>query len=488
MSRRRHGRHREPRPPRPRLTRTTVALSVLVLGVVAALFPTASATPPATSLDQTPVDAADMASADQPGADQASVDPNAPSPNCTLLVPADPLSATGLAKPYQLTRTGGRGGQCHEATVTQSAFVEATILDLATGALSVYRPLVVDRGTQPAADPVAPTLPANAVVGLWFGFNGTTLALRAQNGGRLPESCVNGARNSLFGQFAYCNAAAFFTAANAAIAKGQLAIPALGKAKDGQPCPTTRDFGLVDQDQSDNVNTSYLVLADGRTAQNTAANTKALHRSKPLVNGSDNLLVDAFVDRALGCTPFTAPDLTNHGQRVSSLALNELLAAAGQAKPVALVPTNDPMAQVHARSNPVKTNLYRTGVGQPPLDSATETPKAYCEHLVAVAPARIALDRNLTRRAPSPDRAAATNLFTFLAQRLSGSLGVLDCLNLVHVPNPVHLVTNAAGTVTDATFDDPTAPVDAGVDADAMAAPDADTLAATQADSTPGSW
>jgi hypothetical protein len=38
--------------------------------------------------------------------------------------------------------------------------------------LSVYRPLVIDRGTQPAAPPVIPALPAGAVVGVWFGFTG----------------------------------------------------------------------------------------------------------------------------------------------------------------------------------------------------------------------------------------------------------------------------------------------------------------------------
>jgi hypothetical protein len=38
-----------------------------------------------------------------------------------------------------------------------------------------------------------------------------------------------------------------------------------GKARDGLPCPTVRDFAVVDQDQSDNVNTHYLATADVRT-------------------------------------------------------------------------------------------------------------------------------------------------------------------------------------------------------------------------------
>jgi hypothetical protein len=71
--------------------------------------------------------------------------------NCTLVVPKNPLTAAGLATPYQLVATNKGDGPCNEANADQSAFVEATILDPATGALSVYRPLVVDQGTQPAA-------------------------------------------------------------------------------------------------------------------------------------------------------------------------------------------------------------------------------------------------------------------------------------------------------------------------------------------------
>ena len=51
------------------------------------------------------------------------------------------------------------------------------MLDPATGQISVYDPLVVNAGTQPAVAPVVPTLPAGAVVALWFGYNGDTLTL-----------------------------------------------------------------------------------------------------------------------------------------------------------------------------------------------------------------------------------------------------------------------------------------------------------------------
>src|SRR6266436_5363380 len=57
----------------------------------------------------------------------------APNTNCTLVVPANPLSAQGLATPYRLAATNPADGPCNEANVNQSAFVQADILDPATG-------------------------------------------------------------------------------------------------------------------------------------------------------------------------------------------------------------------------------------------------------------------------------------------------------------------------------------------------------------------
>ncbi len=42
-----------------------------------------------------------------------------------------------------------------------------------------------------------------------------------------------------------------------------------------QPCPVTRDFRVVDMDQSDNVDTSYLLIDGKKLAQNTPANAAA---------------------------------------------------------------------------------------------------------------------------------------------------------------------------------------------------------------------
>src|SRR5207248_860572 len=147
-------------------------------------------------------------------------------------------------------------------------------------------PLVVTAGTQPAVAPVVPRLPRGAVVNLMFGFNGGNLRLAGARPGTLSRArCVNGLGDSLFGQVAYCNSTAFYATAHAEMAFGRLRVPRAGVSpKTGQTCPTTRSFLIVDQDQSDNVTTSYLLTADGRTAQNDAANAAALGGSQAVDN------------------------------------------------------------------------------------------------------------------------------------------------------------------------------------------------------------
>jgi hypothetical protein len=384
-----------------------------------------------------------------------------PNPNCTLVVPADPLSAEGLATPYQFVATDAAMGPCNEANVNQSAFVQASIYDPATGALSVYDPLVVDQGTMPAAQPVVPTLPSDAVVGIWFGFNATNLSLQDSGGSLAAGACVNGLGNSLFTQFAYCNAPAFFTAVNQGIAAGKVKVPAPGMAVDGQPCLTTRDFALIDQDQSDNVTTQYLATADGRTAQDDSANSTALAGAVTLANPSDNALLDDFVDPALHCTPWTEPNLGNGGAPATSLGLDEIQANAFPANPVALVPLNDPMTLVDGAFSQDKTNLYRAGVDQQALPAGT-TPQAYCTDMDNIQGTRLQQDVNLLIGQTTPSAAAASNLFTFVAMRLQQSFGNLNCQNF-GLTNPVSsLATNGAGVVVAAVFAHRVAPVTPG--------------------------
>jgi len=355
--------------------------------------------------------------------------------NCTLTVPANPLTAQGLATPYQL------GGGCDEANKMQAAFVQGAVIDPA-GNISIYNPLVVNQGQQPAVAPVVPTIPAGSTVGIWFGFNGNNLTFQDTNGSLMQGNCVNGTNGSIFGQFSYCNAPAFFQAANAAMAAGKInpnpANAALGTGKDGLTCPSVRDFSLVDQDQSDNVTTTYMING---TQQ---------------VNGSDNRLLAVALDGALGCTPLMATDLANPGQMTTALPLNELQAAAQQAAPIALVPLGDPMTLVNNNPDAAKTNLYRMGVDQPSVEASDGgNTTMYCHHLLNVAPQRLATDAPLTGVANSPDPAAANSLFTFLAQRFQttfeGPLGTgLQCAAANQ--GPIQAQKDANGVAISATI------------------------------------
>lgn len=375
--------------------------------------------------------------------------------DCTLIVPTQPLTAQGLATPYQLVATDPANGPCNESNKAQAAFVQGAVINPATGQISIYNPLVIDQGTQPAAAPIVPQLPANGVVALWFGFNGNNLSLQDSNGSLRQGRCVNGVNNSIFGQFAYCNAPSFFRAANQDLRTGLLNPPPLGMANDGKNCPSVRDFGVVDMDQSDNVITTYLVTANGQTAQMTAANIAALQTAQTQANGSDNRLLAVALDGALGCTPWMAPDLANPGQLLPALPLNELQAAVQQAHPVARVPEGDPMVLTNNQPDLNKLNAYRRGVDQFPVQTlAAASTRTYCKHLLAIGPDRIQLDMQLTQGRPSPDPAAANSLFTFLVQRFVASYGAngLNCADLLNVPDPVAVTSDGNGVAVSATF------------------------------------
>jgi len=380
--------------------------------------------------------------------------------DCTLIVPSNPFSAQGLATPYQLVATDPANGACNESNKVQAAFVQGAVIDPATGQISIYNPLVIDQGTQPAATPVVAQLPANGVVALWFGFNGNNLTLQGTNGSLEQGRCVNGVNGSIFGQFAYCNAPAFFRAANNAMRAGLLNAPPLGMANDGKVCPSVRDFGVVDMDQSDNVVTSYLVTANGQTAQVTTANMTALQKTQTQVNGSDNRLLAVAMDGALGCTPWMAPDLANPGHMLPALPLNELQAARLQAPPVARVPANDPMVITNNQPDINKLNAYRRGVDQSPVSTlVAASTTTYCRRLLAIGPARIQLDMQLTQGRPSPDPAVANSLFTFLAQRFVASYGAngLNCVGLLNKPDPITVTTDANGVANSAIINTGTA-------------------------------
>src|SRR4029077_19221317 len=253
--------------------------------------------------------------------------------DCTLTVPANPLTAQGLATPWQL----GDGGSWANGG-TEGAFVEATIL-APNGQVQIYDPLVVDQGTQPAVAPTPPTIAAGSQVIISLGFNGNALALVGQ--GATQGNCIEAFGNSRINQTPQCNAANFSRRANAEIARGTLKVPAIGTAKDGQSCPTVRDFSVIDQDQSDNVVARYLLDPNtGQTAQATADNVGNMANAVAQTNGSDVGLIVNVMYPALRGTASTAPNPTTQDGPSASHALNELMSRQYQRGAVALLPVN----------------------------------------------------------------------------------------------------------------------------------------------------
>jgi hypothetical protein len=425
--------------------------------------PSASASPvPCTS---------SSGSADPTASATATATAAAANVNCDIIVPADPLSAQGLATPYQLTGTNGQSPAASGCEMTNAAnlgaFVQATILNPRNGQLFVYDPLVITQGTTPAVAPVVPQLPRNAVVTIDFGFNGTDLFQVGATPNALQQGhCVNGQPGSIFGQVSFCNGVKFFNTAFQLEREGILNVPSEGTSSKivptdgalgtGNDCPVTRNFDMVDQDPSDNVTTEYLLNpATGQTAQDSTANEANIANSTVLLNGSDNTLLDLFIDPTLGCTPFEVPTLSNGGILGSSQALNELLSARNQPRIAALVPENDEMTlDGNGDFDAAKTDLYREEVGQAPINfqnNQTSSPAMYCQNMVNIQTPFLAANQTLLATGQPPVAGVGNNLLTFMANRLSMSFTNLNCQNF-GLTNPVTVTLDGNGVAVAATF------------------------------------
>ena len=372
----------------------------------------------------------------------------ADSTNCTVSVPNHPLTAKGLATPWVL------GDGCTwENGDSEGVFIDATIL-APNGKLQVYNPLVITQGTQPEVAPTPPTIARGSQVILSVGYNGNALALVGP--GATQAHCIDAFGNSLIDQTPQCNAAAFYRMANNEIARGTLTIPAIGTGKDGKACQTTRDFALIDQDQSDNAVAHYLFNpGTGQTSQATAANQAALPQDTLETNGSDNGLLDSFIDPALGCTAFTARNATNPAGASASQALNELSARQHQTGTVALLPVNDPQLLVGGQFSLGKTNLYRTETDMATLPRGTNLTRnaaQYCQNMINIATPRLQLDAPMETGTASPVPDEGDNLATFLAARLSASFDNLSCKDY-GLTNPMTMTLDANGVATGATYD-----------------------------------
>jgi hypothetical protein len=396
------------------------------------------------------------------------------STTCDIIVPANPLTAQGLATPYRLTGPNGMTpaqSGCEMSNAAKlGAFVQATILDPATGALSVYEPLVITQGTKPDTPGMKlnpPVIPADAVVTIDFGFNGADLVQVGATPTTLADAgCVSGQAGSSFGPTSFCNGANFFNAVQQAERKGLLKVPSPGTSNaivpsggdlgTGQSCPVIRNFEVAGLDPGESVTTTYLLNPlTGQTAQDNSTYESYIAGATLLHGNSANVVLDQYVDPILGCTPFEAPDLSNANAPNFSEALDEIAAGAYQPKTAALVPENDKVVMDGGQPDPVKTDRYREELGQPLISGQsdkTSDPATYCQNLVDIQAPFLAANQRLLATSQSPVTATADNLLTFLANDLSASFTSLGCQEF-HLTNPVTLKRSSAGMTIAATFD-----------------------------------
>jgi len=142
------------------------------------------------------------------------------------------------------------------------------------------------------------------------------------------------------------------------------------------------------------------------------------------------------------------PSLDDPGQMVPSQAVNELQAHLLQLTPVARIPGGDPMVEFAGHPDLSKDNLYRMGMDQPVANYQTFRTSPYCREMLRALP-KMVLDKNLETNFPAIAPAAASNTFTFLAQRFVASWELLNCQSLININPPITLTTDPnTGVVT----------------------------------------
>ena len=352
------------------------------------------------------------------------------SQNCFLEVPIDPLN-TGLFKPWFVSSNPNSAINCTQTDSTKASFVEATIFHTDTNTFSIYNPLVLDKGTNPFIPITTAYIKSTDMVVIHFGTNSNSLELISSslNFNTLGMgNCITKVNNSIFGQFSYCNAENFFKTVNAKI--NFINIPPLGVTVYREKCPSVRSF-TVDQDQSDNVLTSYILTDNNIIAQDTPENQILLRNMNEFLNFITNGRI--YVNKLIGCQPYTAPDFINPTIFKSSLALNEIQASVNNFEPnTASIPPDNPIVLIDNIQSLEKINAYRIGVNQPLLSVLNKTIQTtYCLKMDQYAIPFFFNYQQILSNASSPNIYLANNLLNFLIQRYINNWTVLNCSSVI---------------------------------------------------------
>jgi hypothetical protein len=351
---------------------------------------------------------------------------------CFLIVPNDPLTPAGLMTPWVLN-----GPNCNEANPVNARFVHGVVVNNNTGQLFIYNPLVISQGMAVVANPAPVNFTlGDHIVGLWLGSNSNFLTL-TNDMGVAAGRCVTGPQGSPFGQFGWCNADRFWATVNQLINQGKITVPPLGKALDGQPCPTLRDFFIVDMDPDDGVQTLYDVTTANQVIQKTQNNEKMFQIKMTLANDGDHRLLTKFVNPAIGCNTLTIPDAADPGMNRPSDVMNIIQAILLQGPPVTETPNNDPMITTNGQPDLLKMNLYRLGVNQPQaaVFGGDNDPAAFCRNYANIAVARF---KSLTAQLKNFTSPAAgfNTLFDFMKARAMNTWAAINCQALIGLPDP----------------------------------------------------
>ena len=180
---------------------------------------------------------------------------------CGILVPEDPLSINGLKKPYILKSLTNNNNDCCVTKTYKTVFVEVVILDIISNTFYVYNPPVINNNSQIKIKTELPSLPQQYIIGIWFGSNNVTFKLLDSNNSLHFGNCADGTHQSIFGNFAYCNAKNFFITVNNLINSNNIKIP-------NSNCITSRSFEFNYQYDISGISSSYIITKDYKVVPN----------------------------------------------------------------------------------------------------------------------------------------------------------------------------------------------------------------------------
>lgn len=352
---------------------------------------------------------------------------------CGVVVPENPLSYQGLNTPYILKSLNNKTDDCSVLKQRSTVFIEIVIFDIVSSTFYIYNPLVVNDLGQIKNIIKTDQLPVHNVVGIWFGSNDVTFKLLDSNNSLHFGDCVDGYNNSVFGNFAYCNAKIFFETVD----KYKFYIPDIGKTINDFDCLTTRSFEFNQQYHISSVVSSYIIYQDQKVAIKSFNNLSIFE--PPLyviINKSNGRILNSYISIATRCNTFIGYDFIDQYNRKSSIVLNELQGSLD--KQQIFIPSTHPSVMMNGYPDLNKLNLYRIGLNQPVVTGIHINDSIiYCNGIYNKTPVFLYNHYDLLTNYNTPDDTLGNNLINVMISRFLSSWNTYDCGNILKVPFPI---------------------------------------------------